>query len=67
MFQKTGLRSHRHHQHHDPCAPGQLDRHETPFPVLSNALEARYHCVRQRAELHGQHKLTGNAVLVVLM
>jgi len=26
---KTGLRSHRHHQHHTPCVAGQLERHET--------------------------------------
>jgi len=35
---KTELRSHRHHQHHAPCVAGQLERHETPDPVRSNAV-----------------------------
>jgi hypothetical protein len=26
---KTGLRSRRHHQYHDPCAPEPMERHET--------------------------------------
>jgi hypothetical protein len=46
-FPKTGLRSHRHHQHHGSYAPDQFERHETPVPVRSNALEVRFHCVRQ--------------------
>jgi hypothetical protein len=25
---EIGLRSHRHHQHHGPCVPDQLERHE---------------------------------------
>ena len=44
--QKTGLRPHRHHQHHALGAPSQPERHETPDPVRSNALESRFHCVR---------------------
>ena len=44
--QKTGLRSRRHHQHHGSPAPDQLERHETPNPVRSNALEPRFQCVR---------------------
>jgi len=43
---ETGLRSHRHHQHHGPGAPGQPDRHETPDPVRSNALDVRFHAVQ---------------------
>jgi hypothetical protein len=44
--QKTGLRSRRHHQHHGSPAPDQLERHETPNPVRSNAVEPRFQCVR---------------------
>jgi hypothetical protein len=47
-FPKTGLRPHRHHQHHGPDAPGQLERNETPDPVRSNALNVRFQDVRQR-------------------
>jgi len=35
-----------HHQHHAPCVAGQLERHETPDPVRSNAVKSRIHCVR---------------------
>jgi hypothetical protein len=35
-FEKTGLRSRRHHQHHDPGAPDPVERHETPDPVRSH-------------------------------
>jgi len=45
---KAGLRPRRHHQHHDPGAPGQLERHETPVSVRSNALNVRFQDVRQR-------------------
>ena len=45
--QKTGLRSRRHHQHHGSPAPDQLERHEPPNPVRSNAVEPRFHCVRR--------------------
>jgi hypothetical protein len=64
---KTGLRAHRHHQHHGPGAPRQLERHETPDPVRSHAVNFRFHGVRQQADLHDQLKLAGNTVLVVLM
>jgi hypothetical protein len=64
---ETGLRSHRHRQPHGPGAPGLAERHETPAPVRSNAVESRFHCLRQRAELHDQLALTGNMVLMVLM
>ena len=43
---ETGLRPHRHRQHHGPDAPGQLERHETPDPVRSNAVDVRFHGVR---------------------
>jgi hypothetical protein len=43
---KTGLRPRRHHQHHAPGAPGQLERHETPDPVRSDAVKPRFQCVR---------------------
>jgi hypothetical protein len=53
---ETGLRPHRHHQHHGPYVPDPMERHETPDPVRFNALESRFHCVRQRADLHDQYK-----------
>ena len=31
-----------------PGAPGQLERHETPDPVRSDAVESRFQCVRHR-------------------
>ncbi len=34
LVPKTGLRPRRHHQHHDPGAPGQLERHETRFQCV---------------------------------
>ena len=49
---ETGLRSHRHRQHHGPGTPGQSERDETPVPVRSSALEARFQGVRQRTDLH---------------
>ena len=45
--QETGLRTRRHHQHHDPGAPDQPERHEPPDPVRSNAVNSRFHGVRQ--------------------
>jgi hypothetical protein len=45
-YPKTELRSHRHHQHHDTGAPGQLERYETPDPLRSNAVEPRIQCIR---------------------
>ena len=35
-----------------------VERHETPDPVRSDAVEPRFHCVRQRTDLHDQHKLS---------
>src|SRR6266567_8074539 len=34
-------------------------RHGTPDPVRSNAVKARFQCVRQRTDRHDQHKLNG--------
>ena len=45
-FPKTGLRSHRHRQPHGPSALGQPERHETPDPARSNAVEPRFHGAR---------------------
>jgi hypothetical protein len=64
---ETGLRSRRHHQHHGPGAPDQLERHETPVPRRPDAVKALIQCVRQRIDLHDQLNLSGNTVLVVLM
>jgi hypothetical protein len=44
---ETGLRTRRHHQHHGSCAPDQVERHETPDPLRSNALDSRFQCVQQ--------------------
>jgi hypothetical protein len=52
-FPKTGPRSHRHRQPHGPGALGQPERHETPDPRRSNAVEPRFHGARQRAERSG--------------
>jgi hypothetical protein len=46
-FPETGLRSRWHHQHHGPGVPGQLERHEIPDPVRSDAVKALFQCVRQ--------------------
>src|SRR6516165_1491762 len=46
----TALRSLRHHQHHDPGEHELPERHETPDPARSNALKARFHGVRCRAD-----------------
>jgi hypothetical protein len=43
------------------------ERHETPDPVRPDAVNPRFHGVRHLADLHDQHTLTGNTVLVVLM
>jgi len=56
---ETGLRSHRHHQQHDPGAPGQLERHDTPDPVRSNAVNVRFQRVRPQTNRHDQLKLSG--------
>src|SRR6476619_191595 len=45
-FEKPGLRSRRHHQHHGPYVPNPVERHETPDPVRSDALKSRIHGVR---------------------
>jgi hypothetical protein len=67
LVPETGPKSHRHHQHHGLYVPDPMERHETPDPLRSNALESRFQCVRQQADLHDQHKLTRNTVLVMLM
>jgi hypothetical protein len=45
----------------------KLERHETPDPVRSSAVNSRFHSVRQQANRHDQHKLTENTALVVLV
>jgi hypothetical protein len=69
--QKTGPRTHRHHQHRGPGAPDQFERNETPDPLRPDAVKARFQCVRQgvrqQSDRHDQHRLTGNVVLVALM
>ena len=50
---KTGLRSHRHHQHHRTGGSDPMERHETQDPVRSSAVEARFQCVRVRAQRPG--------------
>jgi hypothetical protein len=47
---ETGLRTRRHHQHHGSYALDQLERHETPDPVRSDAVNSRFHGVRQQAD-----------------
>jgi hypothetical protein len=44
-----------------------MEPHETPDPVRSDAVNSRFHCVRQLTDSHDQHKLTGNTALVMLM
>jgi hypothetical protein len=36
-----------HHQQHGPAAPDRLERHETPNPLRSDAVESRIQCVRE--------------------
>ena len=38
----------RPHLSHDPGAPGQPERHETPDPRRSNAVDAGFQCVREQ-------------------
>jgi uncharacterized protein len=64
---KTGLRTRRHHQHHGSYALGQLERNETPDPVRSDAVNPRFHCVRQQTDRHDQHELTEHTLLMILM
>src|SRR4029078_5640766 len=47
---QTGLRSRRHHQPHGSYALDQSERHETPDPVRSDAVDSRFHGVRQQAD-----------------
>ena len=44
---ETELRPRRHHQHHGSGTPRQHERYETPDPVRPDAVEARFHFVRQ--------------------
>jgi hypothetical protein len=55
-FPETGLRPRRHHQQQAPGALSQLERHETPVPLRSDAVEARIQCVPQRPDLNDQLK-----------
>jgi hypothetical protein len=43
----NGLPSLRHRQQHGPGVSAQLERHETPDPVRSNAVNAGFQCVRE--------------------
>src|SRR6266487_473128 len=43
----------------DVCLLRTAERHGTPDPVRSNAVKARFQCVRQRTDRHDQHKLNG--------
>ena len=54
---KIGLRSHGHHQHHRSCWSGPLERHETPDPVRSGAVKARFQCVRVRAQARAHSRV----------
>ena len=47
---KTGLRSHRHHQHRRTGGSEPMERHETPDAVRSGAVKPRVQCVRVRAQ-----------------
>jgi len=47
---KTGLRSHRHHQHRRTGGSEPMERHETPDAVRSGAVKPRIQCVRVRAQ-----------------
>ena len=47
---KTGLRSHRHHQHRRAGGSEPMERHETPDAVRSSAVKPRIQCVRVRAQ-----------------
>src|SRR6185437_11783321 len=51
---EIGLRSRRPHQHHDSGPPGHLERHETPDPVRSDALNVRFQCVGRSARWGGR-------------
>src|SRR6185312_3394470 len=48
--EKTGLRSHRHHQHRRTGGSEPMERHETPDAVRSGAVKPRVQCVRVRAQ-----------------
>jgi len=50
---KPDSKSRRHRQPHDPRAPGQLERHGTPDPGRSDAVNSRIHGVRQRTDASG--------------
>src|SRR6185312_1589863 len=43
----NGLPSLRHRQQRRPGVSGQLERHETPDPARSNAVNAGFQCVRE--------------------
>ena len=54
---QTALKSLRHYQHHDPGAPEPPERHETPDPVRSDAVEPRFHVVPAPGVLAGVKEL----------
>jgi hypothetical protein len=59
---QIGLRSHWHHQNHDPDAQAPLESHETLVPMRSSAPKARFHSVGHEANLHDQLQLNGYRV-----
>jgi len=50
--QRTELRARRHHQHHSSYAPDQPERHETPDPGRSDAVNSRFQGVRPTSGWH---------------
>src|SRR6185312_2154813 len=50
--QRTELRARRHHQHHSSYAPDQPERHETPDPGRSDAVNSRFQGVRPASGWH---------------
>src|SRR5262245_43280045 len=50
---ETGLRQRRHHQHHGSLVSDPVERHGTPDPVRSNAVESRFHYVRPPGSVVG--------------
>ena len=58
--QKTGLRTHRHHQHHGSHAPDHLNAMKPRIQCVLSAVDSRFHCVRPQTNRHDQPK-TGQA------
>jgi len=59
---KTGLRSHRHHQHRRAGGSEPMERHETPDAVRSSAVKPRIQCVRVRPQARA-HSRAGRSQL----